>query len=536
MAAAVASGLCCLTLFCLTLFPLTAVHAEARRALVIGIDDYEHENLLPDLRGAVNDARDLTETFIGLNFTRVETLLDRKATRARILAAWDELLAQSRPGDTLLVTYAGHGMQAPARLPDSESDGKDEFLPLATFDDRGPTRTELILDDEIAQWADRAAAKDVRMVLVVDACHSGTTFRAVDRRVRAITYRTGGEVLTDDLFGDFDLDSVTDSETEIPPNLLSFGAAIDEQKVPEVLLADNQGNAAPRGAMSFYFSRGLRGAADDDGNGSVTFAEMRDYLTRNIRQASNGAQTPNILAARDDTVLMRSASTRPPPLADRPLRLSVLNWNDDLPPLDGAELVFPGDPADLIWDSASREVIAGTDTVVAHNISAGRLQGVIDRHRAAQRLAALAEQRTLSVVVAPDRPRHRTGQALSLSVKDTGYPYRVVFAIDPDGRTALLYPITADEARPAPPDAPLSFDGIEVGGPIYGADLVVALAAEAPPTILIEALQKADEESMQTGRATAQDAVAAVGSGMRGNAYRLGTAAVYTCEEGTEGC
>lgn len=79
--------------------------AERTLALVIGIDDYAH---IPRLDGAVNDARDIADALRALG-AETTLLVDGAATRAAILDAWTRLAGMARPGDRLIVTYAGHG-------------------------------------------------------------------------------------------------------------------------------------------------------------------------------------------------------------------------------------------------------------------------------------------------------------------------------------------------------------------------------------------------------------------------------------------
>ena len=82
----------------------------ARRALVIGIDQYEH---LPyPLQGCVNDARVLSgllETACAFPRSSMVTVLDTEATRERIVAELDALVEAVRPKDLVVITYSGHG-------------------------------------------------------------------------------------------------------------------------------------------------------------------------------------------------------------------------------------------------------------------------------------------------------------------------------------------------------------------------------------------------------------------------------------------
>ena len=127
----------------------TPAAAQTVRGLVIGIDAYDE---LRDLAGAVNDARDVAGALAGAGIDDLVVLEDAAATRARVTAEWRALVARSAPGDTLVLTYAGHGGQEPARVAGSERDGLDESLLLGGFRSSGPGTRERILDDELNQW------------------------------------------------------------------------------------------------------------------------------------------------------------------------------------------------------------------------------------------------------------------------------------------------------------------------------------------------------------------------------------------------
>lgn len=105
-------------------------------------------------------------------------LLTRDATRQ---AVTDALAAAARDlvsGDTLVISYSGHGGQLPDQNRD-EDDGLDETWCL--FDGQ-------LVDDELYQlWASFAAG--VRIAVFSDSCHSGTVVKD-QMLLRAITARS----------------------------------------------------------------------------------------------------------------------------------------------------------------------------------------------------------------------------------------------------------------------------------------------------------------------------------------------------------
>lgn len=107
-------------------------------------------------------------------FDEVRELRGPAATSAAVLGALGDAGRTLRAGDLLVVTFAGHGGRVfrPAALrrgtgPDTV-DGRDETVCL--YDRQ-------LLDDEV-EVACRAFAPGVRILLLVDSCHSGTVNEA----------------------------------------------------------------------------------------------------------------------------------------------------------------------------------------------------------------------------------------------------------------------------------------------------------------------------------------------------------------------
>ncbi len=140
----------------------------SKKALCIGINDYPGTNM--DLAGCVNDANDWAQVLEARGF-EVKKLLDAQATKAAMSKAMSTLIGAAKAGDSLVITFSGHGSVAPDKDSD-EADGWDEAL--APYD---IAQGRPLLDDEIARiFGARAAG--VRLVLISDSCHSGTVTRA----------------------------------------------------------------------------------------------------------------------------------------------------------------------------------------------------------------------------------------------------------------------------------------------------------------------------------------------------------------------
>jgi hypothetical protein len=117
----------------------------------------------------VGDARLWASTLTQLQFD-VSTVLDRDATRQRVLDALQLLVTSAHPGDVLVFQYAGHGTQL-ADLNGDEADRYDEALVPVDYHTGA-----LLLDDDLADVY-RRLPNDVILTLFMDCCHSGTSSR-----------------------------------------------------------------------------------------------------------------------------------------------------------------------------------------------------------------------------------------------------------------------------------------------------------------------------------------------------------------------
>ncbi len=182
---------------------LAAAPAPAAvRTLFVGIDDYA--NAAPagsgppggfyKLQGSVGDALLVRQTLIDRYKLTADdyapgrcpkavaptmTLTDRCATRAAMLGALIGQVAAAAPGDIVLFFYAGHGSTS-AETGGYEqatgSDGKRRNSTILSVDARGGGVPD-ILDVELRDIIDHAAARGVGVVTIFDSCHSGTATR-----------------------------------------------------------------------------------------------------------------------------------------------------------------------------------------------------------------------------------------------------------------------------------------------------------------------------------------------------------------------
>lgn len=92
--------------------------------------------------------------------------LGKQATCLNILAALDKAAATLNTGDIFLLTFCGHGGQLDDKNGDETDDHKDETWCL--YD-------QMLVDDVLqCKWA--KFKKGVRVLIIMDCCHSATNF------------------------------------------------------------------------------------------------------------------------------------------------------------------------------------------------------------------------------------------------------------------------------------------------------------------------------------------------------------------------
>ena len=472
------------------------------RGLVIGIDDYAPH--IGKLQGAVNDARDIGEALAGIGVDDLTVLLDGDATRDRILAEWQGLLESAEPGDTLVLTYAGHGSQAPERVVGSERDGKDETLPLGGFRRGGRGTREQIVDDEINQWFLDAGRKDLRVVFVADACHSGTLTRKLDPRAPSLTYRyTPFTPMTDDsdsLMSGLPEDAADTGEAgEGQLAHVSFLAAGQEyETVPEVPVRDETGAVRMRGALSYTFARALRGEADVDGDGALRRDELWRFVRENVRMKVESRQTPNLKPnSRGDEIVLRLAPGTAAPAADPSesagaVRLAVLHPGSETlarvrEALAGVRIVSNKESPDLIWDTRQRQVITGMGDVAAHDVDLDALPGVIEKWKAVPAIRTLSARNSLRLRIDPHDGVHREGRRIKVWIEGLKHPRLTVFNLSGNGVVQYLHPPSSGPAGVAI-DQPYKLEA-DIAPP-FGADHVVAVSAGSSLEVLNAELQR----------------------------------------------
>lgn len=481
-------------LFTFALLAMTQLAAPAKaeiRALVIGIDSYDH---IPSLDGAVNDARDLAETLHALG-AEVTLLLDREASRERIMEEWRRNAEATDSDDLFFISYAGHGSNEPEFWPDNEFDGRDETLLLSGFAPSGADAAARIRDDEIADLL--ALSPRENTILIADACHAGTLSRSV-RPVLGYRYYAHGKIVDDPL----PPPPAKTPKNEGRGDLGMFLAAVDETaKVPEFLI-----DGEPRGALSYAMAKALRGEADSDGDKALTVGEIETYVRRTIRNISHGLQRPQISRLSDNTRVLVSLENRsgnetsasPDPAREDPRSVWETAF-DDLPEVTVAPgpraQSSLGSPRSATAPDVSIEsdgtIRSGIGDVLGIAADAETRQRILDKVRMINHLSSLQGASLLDVYFTAGDKTYREGETIEVSVTGRESAYITLFNIAADGEVSLLYPYPAfDDPESIDPGQDLRLPlGVQ---PPVGADHVFAIETASAPQALRAIVAAAD--------------------------------------------
>lgn len=249
-----------------------------RWAVVVGIGEYQ-DGLIPDLEYADDDARSMYDFLRSdaagpFNDDHILLLTNEQATGQAMRQAMFVFLQQADWDDLVVIYFAGHGAPDPSR-PDNL------YLFPVDADINNLAATGFPMWD--VKTALRRQISAERVVVIADACHSAGTGNETDEAGNPI----GGSF--DDLF--------------TPSRRLTLTAA----DVNELSYEDARWGGG-HGVFTYNILQALKGDADTDGNGIVTFVEVAAYVKGGVSQATDGRQNPQYSGLGDVPLAVAGAS------------------------------------------------------------------------------------------------------------------------------------------------------------------------------------------------------------------------------------
>lgn len=225
--------------------------------LAIGVSEYDNPGYRLGL--AAKDARDFGRLFEGQRgdlYSAVDAvvLTDKSAGKAAIEKALTELRDKVGPHDTTFVFLAGHGI----------NDEAGEYLYLPKEADLARLRDTGISFHRMRQVL---ANLPGRVLLFVDTCHAGNVLGDL---------RAG-------LSGDNT--AAINELASAEHNIIVFASSTGAQESIE-------NSAWGNGAFTKALVEGLRGAADFNKRGRVTYKQLDAYVADRVEELTKGRQTP----------------------------------------------------------------------------------------------------------------------------------------------------------------------------------------------------------------------------------------------------
>ena len=353
------------------------------RALVIGIDDYQH---FRKLKGATADARDIDTSLRTMGVRDVTALIDAQADRSSVLREISALVERTRPNDTVIMSIAGHGSQEPEHIKGSQPDGMEDVFLLPDFEPTPAGSQQRILGSEFNHFIRQFELRGAKVIFVADTCHGGGMVRDIDPRAAEMSFR---QIPRYTLSVD-ELKPVSDQgdpRSELDLDRTAFLAAVDRStKAPEVRIPGIDGL---RGALSYAFARAIEGNADTDHDGKVTLKELFANIRQVVYQLSD---------QRQNVVTMASPNRSPDIDVAFDLTRGVTLIQG---PIEGRPSSPPASPAPV--PPASPSPAAGG---IAPIPSPGPNPPIAERTAAPKRLGAAAELQGIRVRGGPSS-RHR---------------------------------------------------------------------------------------------------------------------------------
>jgi hypothetical protein len=454
-------------------------------ALIVGINGYPHA---PRLKGALQDAQDFRETLLraGVAEANITALFEEKATRPAVSGGMERLVNRAKAKDFVLITFAGHGKQFPERVKGSKPDGKDEGYLLYNFDLAATGEPDIIIGQEMKHWLGKLEAKGVDVVFVDDTCFGGGMTRKWDPRSGELTYRSfdfGAEAAAENLAHTVaePSDSFKDESTF---KRVTFLGAVDRNTLaPEVEIP---GQPTKRGALSYSVARAIDGITGGTG-GTVSRGDLFTHARQTALQYSHNKQVivtePTAAAGALDVPVLRFAALAgdaAAPAKMGPVRVTVVNGAASAlakitPVVTPFEVVANSADAEVTWDARAKDAIVAGD-VIAHDIGADDIPGVVDRVRALSEIAKLSEKAPQTFVLMPNNRLHHARERVILKATGALNKYAIIFNITGNGTVQFLFPKPGD--RPQIDSAEWQFaDQIDVQPP-FGADTVVAITSD----------------------------------------------------------
>jgi hypothetical protein len=235
------------------------------RAFVAGISSYTDRSL--DLKYARKDAELMKEFLlgpcVGVKPDHLRSVYDTEATRENVIGALDEFLKRTSKEDLVLLYFAMHGVCDP--------DGGDDIYFLCHDSKMQNLEASALSRASLEKLIRKCEAE--RIMVIADTCHSGML-------------GTSGIGKRDAGTGSYGL---LKRISEIEGKGITFFSASDANEYSQ------EREDLGHGVFTYYLVRGLKGEADENGDGFVVLQEIEEYTYARVKEQTGGAQRPRMV-------------------------------------------------------------------------------------------------------------------------------------------------------------------------------------------------------------------------------------------------
>ena len=230
--------------------------------MFVGVSEYRNTTL--NLGYADKDAKALhaffSEHFQGtIHPDHFHVLVNQDAQRGKILRALGEVLRRAQPEDLVILSLAMHGLL--------DQSGEDLYFLTHDTDPNFPEDDGISRHDLLRQIRKSKARK---IVLFLDACHTG----AFSSASSLVAMRAANAADVNRL-----LSAMGKAQTGVA--VFSSSSAAERSQEGEKFCGGH-------GAFTCGLLTGLRGSADENGNGLIEIRELFDHTYRTVKSSTQG--------------------------------------------------------------------------------------------------------------------------------------------------------------------------------------------------------------------------------------------------------
>ncbi|MBI2479374.1 MAG: caspase family protein [Planctomycetia bacterium] len=239
-----------------------------RWAVVVGIKDYEDENILP-LKYADRDAEefyDLIRTEAGGAFPerQIKKLINKDATTANVTQALRGFLKQAGRDDLVLLFFSCHGAADP--------DAKSQVVSLLTYDTNADDIASSAVPMREIQHSLEEIVRAENVVILIDACHAGGAIKA-----KSFTRDAGP---TPDLL-------LAELKKAGTGTAFLMSAGPNQQSFED--------DSFHHGVFTHFLLKGIKEElADEDDDDVIRVGELFDYVKKEVQKLKGEKQVPQL--------------------------------------------------------------------------------------------------------------------------------------------------------------------------------------------------------------------------------------------------